>query len=244
VIDYCDPGPMATLPPNWFFRCFVTPMPVSVTDPEGIRTNLVSDFVARNVLSRTQIAKPGSTQPGGGAWPNIVTSATFSCTPTTLRYCNQPLTRTDANGNVTTWTYDAAHGGMLTETLPSADGTAPQAQTRHAYAQRYAWLSNGAGGYVQAATPVWLRTSTGACRTSAATGNPVAPCATAGDEVLTQYEYGPNSGPNNLWLRGQTVTATDGGVTTTLRTCYSYDALGRKISETRPNGTAALASCP
>ena len=37
------------------------------------------------------------------------------------------------------------------------------------------------------------------------------------------------------------MTATDGGVTH-LRTCYAYDALGRKISETQPN--ANLASCP
>jgi YD repeat-containing protein len=244
TIDYCDPGPMASLPPAWFNRCFVMPMPTSVTDPEGIRTNLVTDMVARNVLQRTQIAKPGSTQPGGGAWPNIVTSATFYCAPATLRYCNKPLTETDARGNVTTYTYDAAHGGMLTQTLPSAGGGAPQAQTRNAYAQRYAWISNGAGGYVQAATPVWVPVSTSLCRTSAATGNPASPCATAGDEVLTQFEYGPNSGPNNLLLRGQTVTSTDGGTATTLRTCYTYDSLGRKISETQPNGTTGLGSCP
>ncbi|NCP12216.1 MAG: hypothetical protein GW859_09770, partial [Sphingomonadales bacterium] len=58
------------------------------------------------------------------------------------------------------------------------------------------------------------------------------------DEVVTDYDYGPNSGPNNLWLRGVAVTA-DG---TTLRTCYGYDANGRKISETQPN--ANLGSCP
>jgi YD repeat-containing protein len=45
-----------------------------------------------------------------------------------------------------------------------------------------------------------------------------------------------------LLPRGQIVTATDGGVTTTLRTCYTYDALGRRLSETRPN--ANLTSCP
>ena len=82
---------------------------------------------------------------------------------------------------------------------------------------------------------IWLRTATSTCRTSAATGNPASPCATAGDEVLTSYDYGPDSGPNTLLLRGQAVTATDGGVATTLRTCYAYDALGRKISETQPN---------
>ena len=38
------------------------------------------------------------------------------------------------------------------------------------------------------------------------------------------------------------MTATDAGATTVLRTCYAYDALGRRISETQPN--ANLASCP
>jgi YD repeat-containing protein len=233
-VDYCDPVPMATLPGA--NRCIVMPMPVSSTDPEGIRTELVTDMFARNVLQRTQIAKAGPTL------PNIVTSATYSCIPATIRYCNKPLSVTDARGAVTEYTYSADHGGVLTETGPAPSSGAPRPQTRHEYLQRYAWVSNGAGGYVQAATPVWVRTATSSCRTSAATGNSAAPCATAGDEVRIAYDYGPNSGPNLLLLRGQTVTATDGGVTTTLRTCYGYDALGRRISETAPN--AGLASCP
>lgn len=44
--------------------------------------------------------------------------------------------------------------------------------------------------------------------------------------------------PNNLILRGTVVDA--GGLS--LRTCTSYDALGNKISETKPR--AGLASCP
>lgn len=237
--DYCDPVPMATLPTTYVGRCFVMPMPVSVTTPGGIRTDLVSDMSSRNVLQRTQVARPGP-----GTVDDIVTLATFNCGPATLRYCNKPLTTTDANGNVTTYTYDAAHGGLLTTTLPSAGGGAPQAQTRNSYTLRKAWIWNGST-YVQPATGVYLLTSTSTCRTSAA--NPsgtFAPCSVAGDEVLTQYDYGPDTGAvgNNLLLRGQAVTSTDGGVTTTLRTCYTYDALGRRISETRPN--ANLTSCP
>jgi YD repeat-containing protein len=55
--------------------------------------------------------------------------------------------------------------------------------------------------------------------------------------VLTTYDYGPDSGPNNLQLRGTVVTA-DGQ---SLRTCQSYDANGRKISET--GAGANLSSC-
>ena len=63
-------------------------------------------------------------------------------------------------------------------------------------------------------------------------------CALAGDEVRTTYDYGPNSGPNNLLIRGKVVDS--GGLA--LRTCYGYDTDGRKISETTPN--ANLTSCP
>lgn len=234
-VDYCDANAMANL--TGLNRCIVMPMPVSTVDPEGIRTELRTDMFSRNVLQRTQIAKPGT------GLANIVTSATYYCVPATARYCNKPLTTTDARGAVTEYTYAPENGGLLTATGPAPASGQPRPQTRNLYAQRYAWISNGAGGYVQAATPIWLPTVTSTCRTSAATGNPAAPCAGgAADEVVTAYDYGPDSGPNTLQLRGQTITSTDGGTTTILRTCYGYDPLGRRISETQPEANPA--SCP
>jgi YD repeat-containing protein len=205
---------------------------IGVTSPLGNSTGAVND-ARGNITQQTQTATPGS---GLAA---RTTTAVFpaSCISTNRRICNKPTSVTNANGSTTDYTYDAAHGGVLTETGPSVGGVRPQ--TRHEYAQRYAWIKTSGGSYVQAATPVWVRTATSSCRTSAATGSP---CATTGDEVRTAYDYGPNSGPNTLLLRGQTVTATDDSVTTTLRTCYGYDAQGNKISETTPN--ANLASCP
>jgi YD repeat-containing protein len=241
TFDYCDPTTAASLPLAAFNRCLVAPMLISGTDPMGIKTVYTNDYNARNVLGRTQIAAPGSTQPNGQPWPNITTSATFNCTPATFRYCAKPVSVTDARNNTTNYDYSADHGGLLAETGPEVNGVHPQ--TRHAYAQRQAWITNGSG-YVAAGPPIWVPTSISLCRTSAPTGNPAAPCATTGDEVLTQFEYGRDSGPNTLLLRGQSVTSTNGGSTTTLRTCYTYDALGRKISETQPNGTASLTSCP
>jgi YD repeat-containing protein len=239
--DYCDPFAAQNLPPQELDRCVVTPMPVSTTDPDGIKTILTSDFVTRNVMKTEQVPKPGS--PPGLA--HVVRQATYDCQPATMRYCNKPLTVTDPRLGVSAYSYAPEHGGMLSETHPAvplrqADGSfaSIQPQTRYEYVQRYAWLSNGAGGYVRAATPVWLLAATSSCRRSAATGNPAAPCALAGDEVRTSYDYGPDAGPNNLLLRG-TVISADGGA---LRTCYGYDALGRKVSETRPG--AQLAACP
>jgi YD repeat-containing protein len=88
------------------------------------------------------------------------------------------------------------------------------------------------------ASQIWVLSATSSCRTSAATGNPASPCTVAGDEVRTEFDYGPDSGPNTLLLRGQVVTA-DG---VSLRTCYTYDQRGRRISTTLPN--ANLGSCP
>jgi RHS repeat-associated protein len=234
--DYCDPWLMANAPSGWLHRCMVMPAAASTTDPEGIRTEMSWDMYARTLLQTRQIAKAGSTL------DPIVRSATYACTPANFRFCSHPVTLTDARGNTADYAYSIDHGGLLSETGPAPSASAPRPQTRHEYAQRYAWIANGSGGWTQAAAPVWVRTATSLCRTGAATGNPASPCATAGDEVRTTYDYGPDSGPNNLLLRGQAVSATDGGVTTTLRTCYTYDAHGNRLSETRPN--ANLGSCP
>lgn len=153
------------------------------------------------------------------------------------KLCDKPLSRTDARGNVTNYTYDQAHGGVLTETGP-ADANGVRPQTRYGYIQRAAWVAASGGGYVQLSHPVWLLASKSICKTSAATGNPASPCAAgASDEVRTLYDYGPDSGPNNLELRGVVEDATGQA----LRSCYGYDARGNRISETTPR--AGLASC-
>lgn len=237
--DYCDPLPMQGLPSYEVNRCVVIPLQF-FTDPEGFRTDLQYDG-SRNITRVTRHPRPGSHLPDGSIPPDIVISATYDVAHP--RSAAKPLTRTDARGNTTEYSYSPDHGGLLTETGPPPSAGAPRPQTRHDYAQRYAWIANGSGGYQHASsTPIWVRTATSLCRTSAATGNPAAACATAGDEVRTAYDYGPDGGPNTLLLRGQTVTSTDNGVTTILRTCYGYDALGRRISQTLPN--ANLGSCP
>ena len=229
--------------------------PYLITDPLGRQTpvayyddmrlgwihypggnQVTADYDARrnlNLVQRVPIAGTGSTLQASAAYPS-------ACTATDRRSCNRPTSVTDWGGNTTDYTYSPDHGGVLTETGPAVNQIRPQ--TRQEYAQRHAWILASGGGYVQAATPIWVPTAISTCRTSAATGNPTAPCAVAGDEVRTAYDYGPDGGPNTLLLRGQTVTATDNGVTTTLRTCYGYDPLGRRISETQPR--AGFGGCP
>ena len=167
----------------------------------------------------------------GSSLSSLTTSASFDCTTQTL--CKSPIYRIDPKGNQTDFTYDATHGGVLTESAP-ADANGIRSVKRYAYAQRYAWITSGSS-YVQAASPIWVMTEMRTCLTSATASG--ACSAGPSDEVITAYDYGPNSGPNNLLLRGVAVTA--GG--TTLRTCYGYDGRGNRIFETKPS--ASLAAC-
>ena len=205
---------------DWCLQTCAYALLRSKTLPEGIKAAYIYDSF-HNLTKTTITPKPGSSLAA------IVTSSAFDCT--NIVNCNKPTATVDGRNSQTDYTYDGTHGGVLTETKPG--GVRPQ--TRYTYTQRYAWISNGAGGY-QASGPIWLRATESFCRTSAASGSG---CALAGDEVVTTYDYGPNSGPNTLLLRGKVVTA-DG---VSLRTCYGYDALGRKISETSAN--AGLGSC-
>lgn len=193
-------------------------------NPEG--NGVWKTFNSRNnVLTMSIGGKQGGT---------LSRSFTYDQVCSNLITCNKPNTVTDARGNTTAFTYDPAHGGVLTKTGPAVNGVTPQ--TRYEYAQRYAWLKNSSGGYSQASSPIWMLVRERFCRTSNPSGSSCA--GGAADEAVTDYDYGPHSGPNNLLLRGVAVTA-DGQ---TQRTCYGYDQMARKISETRPE--AGLTACP
>jgi len=198
-----------------------------IINPEGDAIEYTRDGRGNIVQSNRQ-AKPGS------GLPDIVLRAGYPAACGNPRTCNQPDWTTDAKGNRTDYAYAPEHGGVLTETLP-ADAGGVRPQTRYSYQQRHAWVKTESGGYSRSASPVWLLAVKRFCASGAASGQG---CAIAGDEVVTAYDYGPDSGPNNLLLRGEAVTA--GGVTR--RTCYGYDGQGNRISVTAPR--AGLASCP
>jgi hypothetical protein len=153
--------------------------------------------------------------------------------------CDKPTARIDARSNQTDYTYDPAHGGVLTETGPAVNGVRPQ--TRYSYVQRHAWVKNTGGGYSPSAIPIWLVSTRSLCKTSAATGNPASPCAAgAGDEVRTAFEYGLDSGPSNLLPAGVAEDVTG----TPRRSCYGYDWMGNRTREFKPRGTVAMSACP
>ena len=202
---------------------------IKTTMPEGNKITYTYDGRG-NATTMRQIAKPGATA------SDILSSAEFPVSCSNPKTCNKPTSVTDPNGNATHFTYDSGHGGVLKVTGPAVGGV--QSVLRYSYGQYYAWLKAPGGGYVQAATPVWLRTEERTCRLTATVGNACA--GGAADEVVTVYEYqaGNSTVPSNLWLKGVVVTAGN----QTRRTCYGYDEWGRKVSETKP--AAGLTVCP
>jgi len=154
----------------------------------------------------------------------------YRCLSTSAILCNKPLYTIDPKGNRTDYSY-ASHGGLLSVTGPAVNGIRPQTRTQ--YQSRYAWVKNASGGYSRAATPIWVKTRDAFCISTAATSNGCA--GGAADEVVTTYDYGPTRGVNNLLLRGVAISSAG----KTLRTCYRYDALSRRISETQPKGTGS-----
>jgi hypothetical protein len=171
----------------------------------------------------------------GSNLPNIVETATFPATCSSMVSCNKPTAVVDGNGNETDYTYDNNHGGVLTLTKPAVNGVRPQ--TRYTYVQRHAWYNSPSGSPVEDPNPVWLVASESTCLTSAAASSGSG-CSAANDEIVTTYDYGPDAAPNNLLLRGKTVTWA-GNVQ---RSCYGHDINGNKIWETSPN--ASPSACP
>jgi YD repeat-containing protein len=160
--------------------------PTSVTDPLSHTTSFQYDGSERltrttapegNYTEHTYDARGNVTQtvavPKGGTGPTIVTSASFDSTCANPVTCNRPNSTTDARGNVTDYTYDPTHGGVLTVTAPAVGGVRPQ--TRYSYT-----LTNGEHQL----------TGVSECQTTSS-------CAGTPDEVKTALAYDSNG--NLYW---------------------------------------------
>jgi hypothetical protein len=235
---YITPGPEKIIDPlnrtflakytvNWPNNscCRVTTLQTRTT-PEGIVKNFTYDG-RNNVVQVVTKAKTG------GGLADIVESRTYTCTAAVCQA--KPTTITDANGRATIYNYDSTYGTLNSETGPvDSSGIAPV--KRYVYQLRKAWVSNGSGGYTQNPSGIFLLKEERICKTSATIGGGCQ--AGASDEVVTTYDYGPDSGPNNLLLRGTTFDATGAAP----RTCNLYDNRGNKIAVTMPRGTGG--TCP
>lgn len=157
---------------------------IGITAPEGNSTELTYDGRG-NLTEVTAVAKPGS------GLADIVTSAAYLPTCANPIVCNQPTSTTDARGNVTDYTYDPTHGGVLTVTAPAPSPGATRPQTRVTYAAQTAYFKNSAGAIVAAPTSVIKPVEVSSCATAAS-------CDGTAGEVVTAIAYGSTGVANNL----------------------------------------------
>ncbi len=179
------------------------------TAPEGNYVELSYDGRG-NVEEVRAVAKPGS------GFADIVTAADFPDTCANPRTCNQPASTTDSRGNVTEYSYDGTHGGVLTATAPAPSSGAVRPQTRYTYSG----LTAPGGG------TVYRLTATSQCRT-------LASCAGQADEVKTTIAYAQAN------LLPSSITAGSGDGALTAIVIPGYDHIGRPVTMDGPlSGTA------
>lgn len=195
----------------------------SIEMPEGNRVDNTFDG-RRNITQTVRTAKPGS------GLASITTSAVFPTTCTNPLTCNKPSSTTDAKGNVTDYTYDPVHGGVLTVTAPAPTPGGVRPQTRYSYTALYAWYKNSSGVLVQAPAPIYQLTGISQCQTSAS-------CVGTADEVKTTIAYGASGVANNLLPTSVTTAAGDGSLSAT--STFTYDEVGNLLTVDGPlSGTA------
>jgi RHS repeat-associated protein len=191
--------------------------------PDGQKIQLTYDLRS-NITVRKLVSKT----PGTPA--DITQSWAYPTTCSNLIICNRPTSYTDALGNVTSYTYDATHGGTLTVTSPAVAGGQPQ--VRYGYSPLYAWYKNSAGALVQAPTPVYKLTSISACNTNTS-------CVGTADETkqTVSYQAGSAAVGSNLRPVNSTIASGNNGVTST--SVFTYDNVGNQLTVDGPlAGTA------
>lgn len=174
--------------------------------------------------SHGAISSQTITPSDGSAAVTTTVGLEASCTVQNYRVCNKPVYIRDPAGRQTDFTYDPAHGGILTETRP-ADSAGVRAQVRYSYSQLAARVLNASGQLVSA-PPVWRLTRSSECA-SAVPGNSASCVGTAAEHVTT-FSYDSN----NLFLTAKTEAMGDGSQARTTR--YTYDYAGNQTSVRGP----------
>lgn len=190
----------------------------SITQPEGDYAQLTYDMRG-NITQTLYVPKSGS------GLSNITTSAAYPATCANPVTCNQPTSTTDARGNVTDYTYDPVHGGLLNVTAPAPAPGMSRPQTRITYATQVAQYKNSGGTIVPATTSIVLPVAVSACATGAS-------CTGTANEVKTTVAYGSTGVANNLLPT--TTTSGNGNGTLAATTALIYTANGDVASINGP----------
>jgi RHS repeat-associated protein len=199
---------------------------VIATDATWSGTTTTGGYVQYKYDGRNNVTEKRIVAKSGSGLADIVTSATYalSCTTTNQKYCNSPLTSTDAASGVTTYTYDGNSGQIATITKPTVNGVAPQ--TRYTYVQVTPYAMNSSSTLV-AQAPVWRLSTISSCMTGTAMS-----CVGTADEQRNTYTYSgynalPASVMTQLGNANPSVGASSTNVYQTI--AYTYDINGNVI---------------
>lgn len=199
-----------------------------VTYPEGNVEKYSYDSRGNVIEARVISKTPG--------YPNdIVTSASYPATCVIAKTCNSPIWTRDAKGSQTDYTYDAAHGGVLTITAPAAVTGAIRPQTRYSYGKYQAYYKNGAGSIVASGQDHYLLTGVSVCQTTAS-------CVGTADEAKTSIAYGSQAPGTANNLLPVSVTSGSGDGALSAASTFTYDVVGNRLTVDGPlSGTADTA---
>ena len=192
--------------------------PTKVTFPEGNIHEFTYDG-RDNIIQTKMTAKSGS------GLSQIIASAAYPSSCSNFLTCNKPTSITDTRGNVTDYTYDSSHGGVLTVTAPAASGGGTRGVTTTSYAPLYAYYKNSSGTIVAAATPIYKPTSVSSCISGSS-------CAGTANEVKTTIAYGTTGVANNLLPTAMSSGAGDASLTATATS--TYDDVGNVLTVDGP----------
>ena len=184
--------------------------PTKLTLPEGNYDQLTYD-ARGNLTQKVSVAKSGS------PLANVTVSAAYPATCTNAITCNKPTSTTDANANVTDFTYDPTHGGLLTVTAPApaTGGVRPQMR------QTYTLVAPAVAGEPSA----YMLTGKSACQS-------LASCSGNSDEVKATIGYNSSFLPLSM-------SAGDGSGALTATQTMTYDPSGNVLTVDGPlAGTA------
>jgi RHS repeat-associated protein len=199
--------------------------PTKTIFPEGNFVQSVYDVRGNAVQSIT------APKPGAGL-ANIVTSAVYPTTCANFIACKQPLSTTDAKGNVTDYSYDPAHGGIVSVTLPAPTPGGVRPQIRYSYSLLQAYYKNATGAVVASGLPIYRLTSISQCITGAS-------CIGTADEMKTIISYGPQAAGTANNLQPVAVSVGSGNNALVATTTTVFDQIGNPVSFDGPLPGAA-----
>ncbi len=179
-----------------------------------------------NATSQIQHAKPSS------GLADLTISAAYPATCVNPKTCNQPTSTTDALGNVTDYTYDTTHGGVLTVTRPAPATGGIRPQVRYGYTGLQAYYKVSGGSIVASGVTTYLPTSLSACQTTVS-------CSGAADEAKTTTAYGPQTAGTANNLLPVSTTSGSGNGTLAATTAFTYDSVGNQLTVDGPLAGAA-----